>query len=461
MQQGRFRDALWNAATRFRSVIVGVGLSVFARGLGALSGLVTIPVLLRTYGVREYGVWVFVLSLANLMSFMDFGVGNALLNRSARLLEAGQRQEVHSYVASCIWGYLLLCPLGVAGVLMAGSALPLAHWLGIGGDQEQLALQVYLIYTLLVVPLAAVQRLQLGMGRGYLNPLTQMALIVTGLVVILTGAYLHVALVPLIVAYAFSQWLVIFASVTFFLAAERIPIHPRLFSLTRLLLLLREGVPFLVLQICAVANAYLDNVLITRMISVESLAVYSVAAKVFQLVALPPALMNTYLWPMYTRAHTREDVAFLRGTLRRALAVAGGWCLGAGLLVCVLFPSLLELWLRKPEFEVPFALLLALTVWTATDAIGVGCSTVLSAMSLMRLQLVVAPIAAASILAGKLLLLPRTGIAGLPWISSFVYGLTIIVPYSHQLISALSPKGKTAEIPPVVAHDTTAPPSHL
>lgn len=433
------KSTLASRLDRFRSVILGVGMSLAARGGGAIAGLISIPVLLNAFGTKQYGVWVFILSISSLMSFMDFGTGNALLNRSAKLLQQHRTDEIHRYVASSLWGFLAMALLLILALFALSTQVSFSSWLNIGGSEEDKALLAFMVYSLLSVPLAAIQRLQIGMGKGYLNPLTQLAASLASLGVILIGARNSMPLFPMVVTFALSQWVITLSGVLIFLHSQKIPIHPRLATFDRILELLREGAPFLVLQICATMNYYLDNLLIAQLADVADIAVYSVGAKVFQLIALVPSLMNTYLWPMYAAAHARKDSAFIRKILWKSSLLALGWCLCIGTSATLLFPWLLDIWIQKADFFVPVSLLVGFILWTSVESTGNSLGTVLNALSVMRFQVILAPVISILILAMKAFALREYGLSALPFAAAGGYLLGAIAPYSWILLSRRGP----------------------
>ena len=72
MAAERYRMAAWASLVNFAST-----------GLGMLALIITVPMTLPYLGPERFGIWMTVASFAGLLSFMDLGVGNGLINRIA------------------------------------------------------------------------------------------------------------------------------------------------------------------------------------------------------------------------------------------------------------------------------------------------------------------------------------------------------------------------------------------
>jgi O-antigen/teichoic acid export membrane protein len=139
--------ALANAAARISSLVVLI---------------VSIPLTLAYLGDERFGLWMLIASLPVLFGFLDFGIGNGLLNQVARAKATGDADrltEVISHgltVLTCI-GFVLGA-LALAGTFL----LPWASmWkASTPGIEEELrsSLVVFSLLFAISLPLSGVQR---------------------------------------------------------------------------------------------------------------------------------------------------------------------------------------------------------------------------------------------------------------------------------------------------------------
>lgn len=431
---GRAMGSLRKAGARFGTVFLGVGLSLVARAGSSLSNLVMIPVLLAHFGIEKYGVWVFILSLSSILAFMDLGVGNSLLNRGARWKSEGRIHEISRMVSTAIWGFGAV-GMGLALVLVAlhVAGYPIARACGIHGSESELALLIFACQVLVAIPLAAIQRLQVGMGMGAMVPLVTVVNVAGTLTLVLVASSMGAELVPMVAAYSALQIVLLAASTVYFLRKQGLECSLSLFSPQLARELLVEGAPFLTLQVSATALYYVDNLLVVRFAGLESLAIYSIAMRAFQIIGMIPMMANTFIWPLYTVALHRGDHAEVRRISTKVVATTLVWCTLGGLALQFSFPFLFRIWLHRPELVVPQFLGLGMVCWIAVEAAGNSLGTVLNAASRMRFQVLLAPVTMVSVLGAKLAALHWGSISWLPWATVLAYLLSTFVPTALYL----------------------------
>lgn len=407
--------------SRYHSVVFGVMLSIGARGVGAISGLISIPLLLNHFGKSDYGVWVFVLSISGMLSFMDFGIGNALLNRSAKTHGPDALSDNRRLIATALICFGILAVILASFVFAASARFKFSSILNLEGSDLDSALLVYFLYVIGSIPLAAIQRLQIGLGKGWINPATNIALSISGLLVIIISCSASLSLRPTILFYAAIQWVISLVSVVIFLWKANLMPSLFDFQFKLALSLIREGVPFFALQLAAILGSQIDNLLIVRYLGVDSLTTWSISIKFFQLLALVPSLVNTYLWPLYTGANSRSEFGFIWKTLSVTIAGSLMYFTLFGLVVIFLFPLIISMWLSRSDIMYSVPMLIGVLVYTAVEAMGSSCGTVLNALSKMKPQLVLSALNGVCAPLAKASCLYWLGLELLPWATAGVY----------------------------------------
>ncbi len=421
---------------------------VLGRLGGALVVLVYAPMAREVLGPERFGVWMMLTAWATLFAFADLGVGNAALNRVTAALAVGgdddlrRRQvsaTVDAAVACTIVLGLLLLALAAAWAALAPVPSVIAGPIAPGNRAEvDTALALFVVIFALGLPAALGQKLQLGAQDGQWAGWTQLVSSVLSLAAVPLVLHHGGGLPGLVLATQGVSLLVQAASALWWLRRRGLP-RPRPLSALRtprrLEGLLVEGAAFFGLQLAAAAAFQSDALIVTQRLGAEVYGDYAVVQRIYLLVGAGVVTALAGLWPAFGDAWQRQDVAWMRRTLRRALLAAGLTTLGAVLLLQLLLPG----WAVHPlgAQAAPGPLLLALLgAWTIVEALGAVCAALLNGVNLIRIQLALAATMAILAVAGKWWATPLLGPAGAVLSTLLAYVL-VSVPGQVFLIRRL------------------------
>lgn len=123
--------SLRDRAVMIRSVFVrNVGLSTILKLSSFLLQFAMLPMLVRSLGRAEYGVWVSLQSLVVWIALLEFGIGKGLRNKLIGLISLSEDDLAKKYISSTFFGQLVLA-VGVTGVfayVLLVLDLPWASW---------------------------------------------------------------------------------------------------------------------------------------------------------------------------------------------------------------------------------------------------------------------------------------------------------------------------------------------
>lgn len=110
---------------------------------GVVSGIVTIPILVRDLGIESYGIWVLISQAISFMALSDFGGASALGRMVARCRGSNDERSLEKLLSTT------MAILVGAGVLVAFMASILASsvpaWVGIPESSDHIARVLFLI----------------------------------------------------------------------------------------------------------------------------------------------------------------------------------------------------------------------------------------------------------------------------------------------------------------------------
>lgn len=357
--------------------------SVVFKGLGVACSFLAIPLMIHYLGQEQFGVWSTLLSVMTWITFFDLGLGNGLRNKLAESLAKDQTEEARSYISSA---YSLIGLIAfTVFVLLALSAF-IVPWQRVFNTHSLSAEN--LSYAVLITGFFIALNFWVSLINAVLNAVQKTSFVVMGQFLIsalsLTFVYVltkttEASLLYLATAYGVS---IVGANVVLsgWFYKSNIGLMPKLsldFSHVRPLLNL--GLQFFAIQIAVLIIYATSKILIAQLYGPEFVTQYEVVFKLFSVITLVYGLVMAPLWSSYTDAYHREDVEWIKRTLKKQIAIFGLIVLAVILLISVAKP-LIALWVGS-DVQVSMALIISMggfilvSAWTniyASFLNGVG-----------------------------------------------------------------------------------------
>ncbi|WP_406068036.1 lipopolysaccharide biosynthesis protein [Micromonospora sp. NBC_01638] len=435
----------------------GIVSSLAGKTVGLAAPLLITPLAFHNLGAERYGLWMAVTSLTGMALFADFGLGNGLLTRLARLRGTGERRAAAREVSSA---YALLGAVSVLLLVLLATTLPRVPWPALLNAADPAVVRdarpvVLLCFGAFLanIPLALIQRVQYAQQQVAQSNLWQAG-----------GSLVSVALVYVAVTARADPLLVIAAAVLavpavnlanavcYFGWQER-ELRPRLrhvrVAVARGLLWL--GARFFLLSVLSSVVLNLDGFLISRVLGLPAAATYAVVLRLFALLTLFITLVNLPLWPANGEALARGDLAWVQRTTPRMVYLSAAVVALPGAALVLVGNDVLRLWVRSTDLApVPRTLLAALAVWSVLLAVAAPLFMVQNSIGLLGPQFV--GWAACLLLAVplKIVLAARVGLSGVALVSAGTYALTVlpaaVFGYRRAVAGAKSASGRHAGI---------------
>lgn len=431
------------ADERHRRALLSALASMAAKVLSVLTALISVPLTLHYLGAERYGMWLTMSSLVAMLAFADLGVGNGLLNAVADANGKDDKTQIRAYVSS---GFLALS--GVAFFILIGFAAiyPLVEWPAVfnvksiaASEESGPALAVFVICFAIAIPMSIVQRVQMGLQRGFLASLWQCAASLLGLLGVVLAIKLEASLPWLVLAYLGAPLMAGVVNSIVYFGWMQPDIRPAFgtSSMAASRRILKTGMLFLVLQV-VVAVAYTsDGIIVAQLLGASAVAEYAVPEKMFGVGAAILAMMLAPLWPAYGEALARGDHAWVRGTLKKTLVIAVvASMLVSGMLILT-GAQIMHFWVGD-MMNPPLALLVGLGIWKVFETSGNALAVYLNGANVIGVQVVISVMMAICSVSLKLLLIPMMGIAGVPWATALAFFVCAVVPYYFILPKLLA-----------------------
>ncbi len=305
---------------------VAVVAGWIGRIVAALAQFVAIRILTQMLGVDGYGAYAIITGLLAWFLLADLGMGSSLQNHISSQRVVGK--EAYDAISSTS-----LFLTGTTAILAAVLALA-SPWVGpfllsafpIPEVDAQLAFFAFGSITGATAAANIVLKIFFAYHRGYLSHAitTGAAILGVAALAIVNQLDLSHSLVWAIIAFYLPGWMLPAIAITLHLVHMRartalsLRIHPPI--LTSFWSSARWFVLFAAL---GALTLNLDYVILSRTVSAQEIAVYSVFARVYTLViALLGSVMSAY-WPVSSELIQKQDFDGLTRLIRRALLIGG------------------------------------------------------------------------------------------------------------------------------------------
>lgn len=419
--------------SRSRALASGIVSSLAGRLVGLAAPLLITPLAFRSLGTERYGLWMAVTSLTGMALFADFGLGNGLLTRLARLHGTGERRAASREISSA-YGVL-----GVLALLLLAALLATLRWVpwpellnaanpAVAADARSVVLLCFGAF-LVNMPLALIQRVQyaqqqvaqsnLWQAGGSLVSVALVYVAVTGgadEVLVIAAAVLAVPVVNLANSVCYFGW-----------QNRELRPRPGLVAVPAARGLLRLGARFFLLSVLSSVALNLDGFLIGRVLGLPAAAAYAVVLRVFGLLTLFVTLVNLPLWPANGEALARGDLTWVRRTTPRMVYLSAFVVALPGLTLVLFGNDVLRLWVRSADLApIPRPLFAALAVWSVLLAVAAPLFMVQNSVGLLRPQFVGWTACLLLAVPLKIVLAARVGLSGVAMASAATYALTVL-----------------------------------
>ncbi|WP_327031946.1 lipopolysaccharide biosynthesis protein [Micromonospora ureilytica] len=445
-QQGTRSSPADVGTSRGQILARGIVSSLAGKMVGLAAPLLITPLAFRSLGAERYGLWMAVTSLTSMALFADFGLGNGLLTRLARLHGIGDRRAAAREISSA---YAILGALSVLLLVVLVGTLRWVPWPtllnavdpAVARDARPVVLLCFGAF-LVNIPFALIQRVQYAQQQVTQSNLWQAGGSLVSVALVYSAVISEADPVLVIAAAVLAVPLVSLANSVYYFGRQARELRPRP-GLVRVPVargLLRLGTRFFLLSLITSVVLNLDSFLISRVLGLPAAATYAVVVRMFALLTLFVTLVNMPLWAANGEALARGDLAWVRRTTARMVALSATVVALPGVGLVFLGNDVMRLWVRSADFPtVSRTLFVGLAAWALLLAIVAPLFMVQNSIGLLRPQFV--GWAACLVLAVplKIMLAHRVGLPGVAVASAATYALTVlpaaVIGYRRALVA--------------------------
>ncbi len=309
---------------RYRKIILSSGTSFISKGVISLVGLVSVPLTINYFGNEQYGLWVVVSSLVAWLQLSDFGIGNGITNIVAK---SYGRNDLHSAKSAVYSSFIVLMTFVLIifiPMLFVVNSLPWNQILKITNpstvETAKSCFNIVSGFFLFSIPFSIFSRVLVAYQLGYLVSLFQIGssfLCFSGLLVCL---HFRLNLVWFAGFTSFSGLIVNIIMMLFVKSRYNIKTTDlSLFSRNSVKAIFKIGFPFFLFQIEGLVINNLTSVIITRKMSLNTVADFSVYNKLYLLFFFVGTSIAVPFYPAIREAFERKDFSWVKKSIIRVV----------------------------------------------------------------------------------------------------------------------------------------------
>ena len=322
-------------------------LKVLAMGISFLY----VPLLLNVMNSYNYGLWLTITSLASWISLLDIGLGNGLRNKLSESLAKNNDSLGRSYVSTAYTFITISACIVICIFLFINPVIPWGRVLGVVDIEND-----YLQKLVAIVVVAIGIQFCLNLINSILYALQLPA--ITSLIIFLGQLfsfvfvyiavnYFHItSLLYLVAIIATTPVLVLLISsfIIFRIKYKRIAPSIKYIKKRYIKDILTLGIKFLFIQISTIVLYQTNNLLITNILGPDHVSEYHLVFKYIFVVYTIFAIIITPIWSATTDAFARNDIKWIKMTIRHVYIIFYIACLGLIFMV-LLSPYMYKFWI--------------------------------------------------------------------------------------------------------------------
>jgi O-antigen/teichoic acid export membrane protein len=306
--------------------------SLLIKGGSVLVGFMLVPITLNYLDQTRYGIWVTITSFLTWFTFFEIGLGSGLKNKLAEAIAKGNEELGRIYV-STTYAILTIVISIVSLTFFIGSQF--IDWTrvfntkdaSLGPELTRLAYIVFGFFFLRFVIKLIGDVLLAHQRSGLSNLFGPLGNFISLPIIYLLTKFTEGSLIYIGLTFSLVPVLVLAVASIILYSKEYKHIAPSIkyvkFEYAKVLL--NIGVKFFIIQASALVIFQSSYFIITQSLGPEQVTPFDIAFKYFSVINVVFTIIVLPYWPAFTEAWAKEDLEWIRRTIRNLLKLWGGF----------------------------------------------------------------------------------------------------------------------------------------
>jgi O-antigen/teichoic acid export membrane protein len=424
---------------RTRRLFEAVGSAALSKGVLVLVNALAIPIAIRYLGAENFGIWTTITLALTMLLVLDLGIANSLTNFISEAYARNDQEHASRYTTTAL--AVMTCVAGLLGLIGWG-LWPHLHWgaffhISSAIQPETVSHAVAAAFVIFLIDLPSRLATKILGGYQELRTANLFSMIggVANLGILVLLVKIHAGLTAMVAGSVGALVGADLLCLLWLISIHKPWLRPRIEHLDRTAArrMMQLGTEFFLLQIAGLVVFNSDNLVITHYLGPAEVAPYSVAWRLVGYAAVVQTFLIPALWPAFSEAFERGDIAWVRQTFRRTMWITMGTAFGFSVVFVFAGRWIIRVWATNAA--VPSEMLMVLMcVWILISTFMNNTATVLVAKGKTRMQAWCSLASAAVNLVLSIWLVQRIGSTGVILGTIVSYIVILIFP---QTIAAL------------------------
>jgi len=380
-------------STRSKEAIKNIAMSIGARSASIVATLLLVPMTINYVNPTQYGIWLTLSQIIGWIAFFDLGLGNGFRNRFAQAKAEGNMQLARQYLSTTYFAISAITSIVFIVLFIGNFFIDWTTILKVNSayrDELQKVFGIVCCFFCLNMVANIFSMLLTADQKPGIAAIIQGAgqWVSLGVIFILTnfthGSLFHLALyfsgVPCIVMLTSSIYAFIFTRYK--------DLRPKISEINAPLIkdILGLGIQFFLIYLCMIAIFQVTNIVLSREIGPDAVTQYNIAFRYFNVLYSVMIIIITPFWSAFTDAYTKQDVLWMKSTVRK---LEKTWALSVvvGGLMLAISPIFYDIWIGE-KVHVPFVLSLGLLIYICCQTLGNVYMYLINGIGTIRIQLI-------------------------------------------------------------------------
>lgn len=429
------------SASRYRRILSALGTAVFGKGSVFVVNAISIPITVRYLGAELYGLWITISMTIAMLVYLDIGIASTLTNLISESYANDDQDSATHYFATAFWMTVgIAVGLGAIGWLL-WPHINFGYLLGVRDPallpEVSHAVMAAGILFLCGLPAGLAAKALAGYQELHIANLFSAAGNILALGAIVLVVMVCGSLAMLVAAYAGAIVLGSAACLVWVCFFRKPWLKPALGRVQLKLVrrVFQSGSQFFLIQLAGLVVFNSDNLVISHFRSPAEVTPYNVTWRLMTYANTFQILSSQALWPAYSEAWERGDMAWVRSTYARMRWITVG-TLGIACAVFIPFGRwIIRIWAGSDAVP-SMALLLLMCVWMAIFAVTTNQACLMGATTRIGKQAVSSALAAIANLALSIYWVQIMGVFGalLGTVVSYIIFILLVQAIEVRLI---------------------------
>ena len=366
-----------------------VSLGVLFKILNIGIAFFTIPFLLKYLNTEQYGLWVTIFSIVNLIIYIDGGIANGLKTKLSEALSRNDLELAREYISTAYFS------ISIFSIVLLTIGIFVIYWINfkelLNTSVDENTLKITFLITLFMMTIGFVLSLYKSLFYAdQKSAIVELSLLIYQalnlFLIIYALTYFKSTLIYVALIYGVSTILIgVVFSVTFFKKQKQISPSFKFFKKKTIYDLFGLSINFFIIQLCMIIIFSTDNVIISKLLGPSEVTSYDIVLKLFQVIITFTIIVQDPFWALYADAFEKKDYVWIKKTLKRWNVLFIPLIMFVLLLMYVAKP-LIKFWLQY-DLNIPTSLILCMGIFVIVRAYGIIYMYFLNGIGKIRVQL--------------------------------------------------------------------------